>query len=165
MRKLYTLTIATVAILFMSGCTGSSQNVAPVEKKPLSIMEINAKVADNLVMIATETDPSTICSIDNGVKNVLEMAKLFNKAAIEKGLEFRRLGVNNSGLIASVEDAVKTGAKEVNPKDFKGKTSKTKLETNFAAERACRFAVVALIQSVEAKSTWKNAVPGDGLKY
>jgi len=165
MRKLYTLTIATVAILFMSGCTGSSQNVTPVEKKLLSNMEIKAKVADNIAQIATEADVNAICSTQNGIKNVLEMAKLFNSAAIEKGLEFRRLGVNNSDLIASVEEAIKTGAKEVNPNDFKGKTSKTKLDTNFAAVRACRFAVVALIQADEAKSSWRDAVPGDGLKY
>ncbi len=143
MKKLTTL-IATIGLAaIISGCT-SEPSVAN----------------------ATKLDLNTVCSVEkSGIKSVLETATAYNTIAQAKGLEFRRLGVNNSGLIASVEEAIKTGAKEVNPKDFKGKTSKTKLETNVAAERACRFAVVALIQSVEAKSTWRGAVPGDGLKY
>lgn len=143
MKKLTTL-IATIGLAaVISGCTSEPS-----------------------VATATKLDLNTVCSVEkSGIKSVLETATTYNAIAQAKGLEFRRLGVNNSGLIASVEEAIKTGAEEVNPKDFKGKVSKTKLETNFAAERACRFAVVALIQSVEAKSTWRNAVPGDGFKY
>jgi len=143
MKKLTTL-IATIGLAaVISGCTSEPS-----------------------VATATKLDLNKVCSVEqSGIKNVIETAKTYNVIAQAKGLEFRRLSVNNSDLIASVEEAIKTGAKEVNPKDFKGKTSKTKLETNFAAERACRFAVVALIQSEEAKSTWRNAVPGDGLQY
>ena len=114
----------------------------------------------------SKIDVEKVCSVkDNGIKNVITTAKKYNDIAIKEGLEFRRLGVNNSGLIASVEDAIKTGAKEVNPKDFKGKASKTKLETNFAAHRSCKFAIRALQQAEEAKSTWRLAIPGDGYKY
>jgi|ERR1711879_514084 predicted component of type VI protein secretion system len=143
MKKLTTL-IATIGLAaIISGCT-SEPSIAS----------------------ATKLDLNTVCSVEkSGIKSVIETAAKYNKVAQAKGLEFRRLGVNNSALITSVEEAIKTDAKEVNPKDFKGKTSKTKLETNFAAERACRFAVVALIQADEAKSTWRDAVPGDGLKY
>ncbi len=114
----------------------------------------------------SKIDVEKVCSVkDNGIKNVVATAKKYNEIAQKEGLEFRRLGVNNSGLIASVEDAIKTGAKEVNPKDFKGKASKTKLETNFAAHRSCKFAIRALQQAEEAKSTWRLAIPGDGYKY
>ncbi|PLY11341.1 MAG: hypothetical protein C0626_01870 [Arcobacter sp.] len=143
MKKLTTL-IATIGLAaIISGCT-SEPSIAS----------------------ATKLDLNTVCSVEkSGIKSVIETAKTYNTVAQAKGLEFRRLGVNNSDLIASVEEAIKTGAKEVNPNDFKGKTSKTKLDTNFAAVRACRFAVVALIQADEAKSSWRDAVPGDGLKY
>ena len=166
MKKLYLLSIATMAAFFVTGCTSTSQNVAPMEKQPLSIQQINDEVATKVSMLSLETDGKLVCNIEqNGIKNVIQVAKVFNNAAINKGLEFRRLGVNNSGLIASVEEAIKTGAKEVNPKDFKGKTSKTKLETNYAAERACKFAISALQQAHEAKSTWRLSIPGDGFKY
>jgi hypothetical protein len=166
MKKIYLLSVAVMATFLITGCTSSSQNVAPMEKRPLSIQQINDEVATKVSMLSLETDGRVICSIEkNGIQNVIQIAKVFNQAAISKGLEFRRLGVNNSGLIASVEEAIKTGETEVNPKDFKGKPSKTKLETNYAAERACKFALSALQQAHEAKSTWRLAIPGDGFKY
>jgi len=114
----------------------------------------------------SKIDVEKVCNVkSNGISIVIETAKKYNAIAIKDGLEFRRLGVNNSGLIASVEEAIKTKAKEVNPKDFKGKTSKTKLETNFAAHRSCKFAIRALQQAQEAKSTWRLAIPGDGYSY
>ncbi|KAB7886282.1 hypothetical protein [Poseidonibacter ostreae] len=114
----------------------------------------------------SKIDVEKECSVKtNGISKVIETAKKYNDIAKKEGLEFRRLGVNNSGLIASVEEAIKTKAKEVNPKDFKGKASKTKLETNFAAHRSCKFAIRALQQADEAKSTWRLAIPGDGYKY
>lgn len=114
----------------------------------------------------SKIDVEKECNVTtNGIEKVVATAKKYNDIAIKDGLEFRRLSVNNSGLIASVEDAIKTKAKEVNPKDFKGKASKTKLETNFAAHRSCKFAIRALQQAEEAKSTWRLAVPGDGYKY
>ena len=96
----------------------------------------------------------------NGIEKVIATAKKYNEMAKEKGLEFRRLNVNNSDLIISVEEAIKTGAKEVNPMHFKGKKkSKTKLETSYAAERACKFAITALNQGEEAKKTLETCSP------
>lgn len=143
MKKLTTI-IATAGIAaLISGCTSQPS-----------------------IETATKLDTKKVCSVEeNGIKNVIETATTYNAIAKANGLEFRRLGVNNTDLIISVEEAIKTGAKEVNPKDFKGKTSKTKLETNYAAQRACKFAIAALQQSVEAKSSWRKAVPGDGFKY
>ncbi len=115
---------------------------------------------------AAKVDEKLLCSVEkNGIEKVLATAKLYNKAAQEQGLEFRRLEVNNSNLIAAVEEGIKSGAKEVNPKTFKGKKSKTVLPLEFAATRACKFGIAALSQAYEAKSTWRTAIPGDGFKY
>jgi hypothetical protein len=112
-------------------------------------------------------DVKTDCDVQkHGIKKVIATAAKYNKAAKEHGVEFRRLNVNNSDLIKSVEEAIKTGAKEVNPMHFKGKkASKTKLPTDYAAWRACSFSIRALQQEKEAESTWRLAVPGDGFKY
>ncbi len=116
--------------------------------------------------MASKIDIEKVCSVEkNGIKNVIATAKKYNAISQKEGLEFRRLGVNNSAIIVAVEEAIKTGAKEVNPKTFKGKKSKTVLETNFAAHRACKFAIRGLQQAHEAKSTWKLAQPGAGYKY
>lgn len=145
MKKFNTLIIAAGLVGVLTGCTASSQPS---------------------VDMATKLDLNKVCSVKaSGMDSVIKTAKEYNEIAKKEGLEYRRLGVNNSGLIESVEEAIKTGAKEVNPKDFKGKASKTKLPTDFAAERSCRFAITALTQSVEGKSTWRLAVPGDGYKY
>lgn len=139
MKNLLKLTAAVGVAFTLTACVSTSPTL-PNEKNECSIQE-------------------------NGISGVIASAKKYNEIAKAKGLEFRRLGVNNSDLIISVEEAIKTGAKEVNPKDFKGKTSKTKLETNYAAQRACKFAITALSQAEEAKTTWRLAVPGDGYKY
>ncbi len=114
----------------------------------------------------SKIDVEKVCDIKaNGIKKVINSAKKYNAIAIKRGLEFRRLKVNNTDLIISVEEGIKSKAKMVNPKNFKGKKSKTKLEINFAAHRACKFAIRPLQQAEEAKSTWRLAVPGDGYKY
>jgi len=143
MKKLTTLIVTASIAAVISGCTTQPSMQA-----------------------ASKVELNKVCSVkESGIENVIKTAKAYNTIAQANGLEFRRLGVNNSALITSVEEAIKTGAKEVNPKDFKGKESKTKLETAYAAERACRFAIVALDQANEAKSTWRLAIPGDGFKY
>ena len=135
MKTLLKISLATVVALGLS----SSLNAADVEKD---------------------------CSVKaNGIKNVIATAKKYNDMAIAKGLEFRRLNVNNGDLITSIEEGIKSGAKEVNPINFKKKPSKTKLEINYAAERACKFSIRAIEQAQEAKTTWRLAVPGDGFKY
>ncbi len=132
---------------------------------------INLTVAATAALALTTSlhamDVKKECNVQaNGINKVIASAKMYNDKAKKAGLEFRRLNVNNSDLIASVEDAIKIGAKEVNPMHFKGKKkSKTKLETSYAAWRACSFAISALTQAQEAKKTWRLAIPGDGYKY
>jgi len=143
MKKLTTILATTAVAALITGCTTQPS-----------------------IETATKLDTKIVCSVEkNGIKKVIETAEIYNNIAKAQGLEFRRLGVNNTDLIISVQEAIKTGATEVNPVDNKGKASKTKLETNYAAERACKFGISALQQSVEAKSTWRKAVPGDGMKY
>ncbi len=139
MKKLLNLTIAVGALFTLTACASTS----PMLPDTKSECDIKA----------------------NGIEKVIASAKKYNTEAQAKGLEFRRLGINNSALIVVVEEAIKTGAKEVNPKDFKGKATKTKFTTEYAAERACKFAISALVQAEEAKTTWRLAVPGDGYKY
>lgn len=145
MKKLLNLSLVTAAMFSLTACVASSSpSIA-------SAVNENEKV---------------VCSVEkSGIENVIATAKKYNEVAKAEGLEFRRLTVDNSDLIISVEEAIKTGAKEVNPNDFKGKPSKTKLSTTYAAERACKFAISALAQADEAKRTWRLAVPGDGYKY
>ena len=135
--------------------------------KKLINLTIAATAALTLTTSLHAMDEKKDCDVKaNGIEKVIATANVYNEMAKKQGLEFRRLNVNNSDLIKSVEEAIKTGAKEVNPMHFKGKKkSKTKLETTYAAERACRFAIAALTQAKEAKTTWKLAVPGDGYKY
>lgn len=148
MKKIYSITAAAGLALALTGCGGPS---APVDPMTLDVKKL--------------------CNVKaNGIENVIATAKQHNATAKKHGVEFRRLNVNNSDLIASVEEAIKTGAKEVNPVHFKSnakkiKKSKTKLKTEYAAERACKFAISALTQEAEGKSSWRLAVPGDGFKY
>ncbi|RLA74903.1 MAG: hypothetical protein DRG11_03230 [Epsilonproteobacteria bacterium] len=101
-----------------------------------------------------------------GIDKVVGYAKVHNKEAKAKGVEFRRLNVNNTDLIKAVEDAVANGEKTVQPMHFKGKDkSKTKLDVNYAAQRACHFAITSLTQAKEAQKTYKLSIPGDGYKF
>lgn len=145
MKKLLNLSLGVATVFTLTACVSSQ----PSPKT------------------AAKMDVEKTCSVDkNGIEKVIATAKIYNIEAQKRGLEFRRLNVNNSALIASVEEAIKTGAKEVQPMHFKGKKkSKTKLETTYAAQRACKFAISALSQAEEAKSTWRLAIPGDGYKY
>ncbi len=149
MKKLYSITIAAGLALALSGCGDTVTTPADIAK----------------------LDEKKVCNVEaNGIESVIAAAAKYNKIAIEHGVEFRRLNVNNSALIVSVEEAIKSGAKTVNPLHFKSKAkkikkSKTKLSTTYAAVRACKFAISALTQESEGKTTWRDAVPGDGFKY
>lgn len=147
MKKILTTSIAIATIAATSMFAHNHGHVTPEKSVKIDVKEV--------------------CNIEkNGIQKVLDNAKKYNMSAIKEGVEFRRLNVNNSDLIISVDEALKSGAKEVNPMHFKGKKrSKTKLEVNYAAWRACSFGLRALQQKQEAKSTWRLAVPGDGFKY
>ena len=153
MKKILNLSLVSVAAFaLLTGCTTSK------ELGTASTGAENNKYS--------KIDVEKVCNVKtNGIEKVIASAKQYNVIAKKKGLEFRRLTVNNTDLIISVEEAIKTKAKMVNPKTFKGKKSKTKLETNFAAHRACKFAIRALQQAEEGKTSWRLAIPGDGYKY
>lgn len=144
MKKLFNLTVLGFAAFAVTACTASTPTPAS----------------------AIKVDEKALCNVSvNGIAKVLETAKVYNTVAQKEGVEFRRLGVNNSALIEATEAAVKSGAKEVTALDTKGKPSKEVLETNFAAERACKFAISALAQKEYGKTNYKLAIPGDGYKY
>ncbi len=106
------------------------------------------------------------CNIkSNSVANILATAKKYNTIAQKKGLEFRRLGVNNSAYISAIEEALKTGSKTVQLIDVKKKKTKDNFTVEYAVQRSCKFAITALTQELEAEKTWRLAVPGDGYKY
>lgn len=153
MKKVYNITIATGLALTMAGCAAGNSATAVTMQD------------------AAKADVKKMCDVKtNGIKNVIATAKAYNTLAIKEGVEFRRLNVNNSALITSVEEGIKSGAKVVNPLHFKSKPkkikkSKTKLKIDYAAWRACSFAVRAVQQKVEAQTEWRLAVPGDGFKY
>lgn len=148
MKKIYSIATATALVLSLAGCTGASSTSILTPEK------------------AYKMDEKEVCNVEKlGIKAVLAHAKVYNDAAIKENVEFRRLNVNNSDLIIAVEEGIASGLKMVNPKNFKGKPSKTKLEINYAAHRACTFGLNALQNKYEAKSTWRAGVPGDGYKY
>ncbi len=144
MNKIYTITLTAAIAFIASGCTSgnlSTPNIASLDVKKE-------------------------CSVQaHGVEGVLATAKKYNTVAQKKGLEFRRLGVNNSAYISAIEEALKTGSKTVQLIDIKKKKTKDKFTTSYAAERSCKFAITALTQDIEANDTWRLSIPGDGFKY
>ncbi len=146
MKKIYSLAITSIIAFSLAGCMGGSDSLTPAA--------------------AVKLDQREVCNVDKlGLETVLAHAKAYNTAAIKEKVEFRRLGVNNSDLIIAVEEGLKTKAKTVTPKNFKGKATKDKFPIEYAAHRACTFGLSALQQKHEGKSTWRLAVPGDGYKY
>lgn len=105
------------------------------------------------------------CNVEaNGIEKVIATAAKYNEIAVKNKVEFMRLGMKASQYIEAVNNSLKSGAKNIDIVDNKGK--KTGEETiEFGAWRACHFAISALVQEEEAKTTWKLAVPGDGYKY
>lgn len=113
----------------------------------------------------SKLDVKKECNVEaNGVEKVIATAAKYNKIAIEKEVEFMRLGMKASQYIDAVNNALKTGAKNIDILDKKKKkTGEATIE--FAAWRACSFAISAIVQEEEAKTTWRSSVPGDGFKY
>jgi PHD/YefM family antitoxin component YafN of YafNO toxin-antitoxin module len=146
MKKLLTISLSAGLAIALSGCAGSS---AP----SVSMMD------------AVKADEKKVCSVEaNGIEKVIATAEAYNAIAIKEGVEYRRLGINNSSAIAAVKEGIKSGAKTVTPADVKGK-KKQKFDINYAAERACKFGIGALVQKHEAATQYRDAIPGDGYKY
>lgn len=100
----------------------------------------------------------------NSLQNVLEKAKKYNKISKEHKLEYMRLGMKTSHYIDAVEKALKEKSKTIDIVDAKNKKTGTQ-SVEYGTWRACAFALSSLIQSVESKTNWHLAVPGDKYKY
>lgn len=113
----------------------------------------------------SKLDVKKTCDVKaNGINKVIANADKYNAIAKKQGLEFMRLGMKTSQYISGAKAAVKSGSKTVDVLDKKKKKTGT-VSTDYAAWRACSFAIRALQQGEEAKKTWALAVPGSGFKY
>lgn len=140
MKKKYKATLAT---LFLSTFIGTS----------LSANDI------------TKLDVKNECNVkENGIKKVLATASKYNIIAKKEGVEFKRLGMTNTQYIDGTMKAITEGSKTVDIVDNKNKKT-GEVSTEYAAWRACSFAISALQQKEEAKTTWKLAMPGNGFEY
>lgn len=114
----------------------------------------------------SKLDVKKECNVkENGIEKVIATAEKYNKIAKEKKLEFMRFGMKASQYIDAVKESLKNSSKEVALVDNKGKPTGDKVSIEFAAWRSCSFAISALTQEIEAKSTWKLASPSDEYKY
>lgn len=113
----------------------------------------------------SKLDVKKECNVEaNGIEKVLATATKYNEIAVKNKVEFMRLGMKASQYIEAVDAALKSGAKNIDiVDDKKKKTGEATVE--FAAWRACAFAISALTQEEEGKTTWKLASPSDGYKY
>lgn len=120
---------------------------------------------NSLAMDATKVDVKDVCDVKKqGINKVLETAIVYNKEAKAQDLEFMRLGMKTSQYISGVQEALKSDSKSVDIVDKKKKKTGS-VSIEYAAWRACSFAIRPLQQAKEAETTWRLAVPGDGYKY
>lgn len=113
----------------------------------------------------SKLDVKKECNVQaNGVEKVIATAAKYNEIAVKHKVEFMRLGMKASQYIDAVNKSLKSGSKTIDIVDAKGKkTEEATIE--FGAWRACSFAISAVVQEEEAKTTWKMASPSDGYKY
>ena len=113
----------------------------------------------------SKLDVKKECNVEaNGIEKVLATASKYNEIAIKNKVEFMRLGMKASQYIEAVDAALKSGAKTLEiVDDKKKKIGDATIE--FAAWRACAFAISALTQEEAAKKDWKLASLTDGYKY
>jgi hypothetical protein len=143
MKKLYK---ATAATLLLSAFLGTS---------------LNAQTLEDIAKLDVKNE----CDVKkNSLKTVLATATKYNAMAKKQGVEFKRLGMSNTQYVDATTKAIASGAKTIDIVNKKKKKTGT-VTSSYAAWRSCSFAIRALQQKHEAKSTWKLAVPGDGFKY
>ena len=113
----------------------------------------------------SKLDVKKECNVEaNGIEKVLATASKYNEIAIKNKVEFMRLGMKASQYIEAVDAALKSGAKTIEiVDDKKKKIGDATIE--FAAWRACAFAISALTQEEDGKKNWKLASPSDAYKY
>ena len=175
MKKLYSLTIAAGLALALAGCAGNNASTPSGDKDGDGVANISdqcpntpagTKVSKDGCKIYTsvlDLNVKEVCNVKaNGLESVLAVAKKYNPTAVKHKVEFMRFGASTSAYIKGAEAAIKSGSAKANVKQKKKVVS---MPTTYATWRACTFAVSALQQEAEAKSTWRLAVPGDGFKY
>jgi DNA repair ATPase RecN len=117
---------------------------------------------------AAKLDTVKVCDVKaNGINKVLDTAEQYNAVAKKYGVEFKRLGMTTTQYIDETRKALKANEKKVKLLDKKGKVDKKlpPVTVEYAAHRACVFAIAALQLKAEGETTWRAAVPGDGFKY
>jgi hypothetical protein len=121
---------------------------------------VNASASD-----ISKLDVKKECNVEaNGIEKVIATATKYNEIAVKNKVEFMRLGMKASQYIEAVNGALKSGSKNIDILDVKKKKT-GEVTVEFGAWRACSFAISALTQQEEAKTTWRAAIPGDGYKY
>lgn len=180
MKKLYSIAIIAGLALSLSGCTTTSSNMnslstAHTDNDKDGVMDISDQCPNTLPGTTVSKDGCKIytsvldlnekelCDVKaNGVEAVLATATKYNKTAKEHGVEFKRQGSTTSAYIDGAKKAIASGKKIVHPK---GDKTKKDFTVEYAAQRACKFAIGALVLEAEGKTNWREAVPGDGFKY
>jgi len=116
---------------------------------------------------AAKLDVKKVCDVKaNGLEKVLAVAEKYNPEAVKLGVEFKRLGIRNSVYIKGLKKAIKAKKPEVTLHyKSKGKEKTKTFKTDYAAWRACTFAVRSLQQVKEAQKDYRLAIPGEGFKY
>ncbi len=121
---------------------------------------------DAILKEAMKVDVAKTCDPQkNSVTKLLAVAKKYNPTAVKLGVEFKRLGMTTTQYIQETQKALKAKSKTVTLLDKNGKPTDKKVSVDYAAERACKFAVRALQEYVDAQTTYKLAIPGEGYKY
>ncbi|MEA3315214.1 MAG: hypothetical protein U9Q30_05105 [Campylobacterota bacterium] len=180
MKKLYSMAIIAGLALSLSGCTTSGSNMtslstAKTDKDKDGVMDISDQCPNTVAGTTVSKDGCKIytsvldlnerelCDVKaNGVEVVLATASKYNKIAKEHNVEFKRQGVTTSTYIDAAKEAIASGKKIVHPK---GDKTKKDFTVEYVAQRACKFAIGALVLEAEGKKNWREAVPGDGYKY
>ena len=145
MKTIYKIALASSIALFVSGCGNTEVSTPKVKAETLN--------------------ERTMCASTHTVAELLATAAKYNTIAKKEGVEFKRLGMTNTQYIDETNKSIKAGSKTVTLLNKKGKATKVKVTVEYAAQRACKFAVSALTQKEEANQTWRLAVPGDGYQY
>jgi len=140
----------------------TGKTFAKITLATIAALSINTSVAASE---ASSLDVRKVCDVQqNGIQKVIDMAAKYNQIAKKEGLEFMRLGMKTSQYILATQKSIKEGSKTVDIVNKKKKKTGT-VSTQYAAWRACSFAITALQQASQAKTTWRMATPGDGFAY
>ena len=137
-------------------------------KKVLKISLLSLTLCSSLVFAEdiSKLDVKKECDVKaNGIEKVIKTAEKYNSIAKEHKVEFMRFGMRASQYIDATKESLRNGLDFIEIVDDKGKKTGEKMGIEFAATRSCSFAISALTQELEAKTTWKLASPSDGYKY